>query len=101
MNYEGFPASICASVNEQVVHGIPSKKCVLKDGDIISIDCGAIVEGFHGDAARTFLVGEVAPEVVKLVEVTKECFFKGLEQAQVGNHICDISRAIEAHATAG
>lgn len=100
LNYEGFPASICASVNEQVVHGIPSKKCVLKDGDIISIDCGAIVEGFHGDAARTFLVGEVAPEVVKLVEVTKECFFKGLEQAQVGNHICDISRAIEAHATA-
>ena len=75
LNYEGFPASICASVNEQVVHGIPSKKCVLKNGDIISIDCGAIVEGFHGDAARTFLVGEVAPEVVKLVEVTKECFF--------------------------
>lgn len=98
LNYEGFPASICTSVNEQVVHGIPSDKTVLKDGDIISIDCGAIVGGFHGDAARTFLVGSVAPEVVKLVEVTKECFFKGFEQAQVGNHISDISKAIQLHA---
>lgn len=98
LNYEGFPASICTSVNEQVVHGIPSDKTVLKDGDIISIDCGAIVAGFHGDAARTFLVGSVAPEVVRLVEVTKECFFKGFEQAQVGNHISDISKAIQLHA---
>lgn len=98
LNYEGFPASICTSVNEQVVHGIPSNKTVLKDGDIISIDCGAIVGGFHGDAARTFLVGSVAPEVVKLVEITKECFFKGFEQAQVGNHISDISKAIQLHA---
>lgn len=98
LNYEGFPASICTSVNEQVVHGIPSNKTVLKDGDIISIDCGAIVGGFHGDAARTFLVGSVAPEVIKLVEVTKECFFKGFEQAQVGNHISDISNAIQLHA---
>lgn len=98
LNYEGFPASICTSVNEQVVHGIPSNKTVLKDGDIISIDCGAIIGGFHGDAARTFLVGSVAPEVVKLVEITKECFFKGFEQAQVGNHISDISKAIQLHA---
>ena len=98
LNYDGFPGSICTSVNEQIVHGIPSKKVRLKDGDIISVDCGAIVDGFHGDAARTFLVGEVDPEVVKLVEVTKECFFKGLEQAKVGNHISDISRAIEKHA---
>lgn len=98
LNYEGFPASICTSVNEQVVHGIPSNKTVLKDGDIISIDCGAIVGGFHGDAARTFLVGSVVPEVVKLVEITKECFFKGFEQAQVGNHISDISKAIQLHA---
>lgn len=98
LNYEGFPASICTSVNEQVVHGIPSNKTVLKDGDIISIDCGAIVGGFHGDAARTFLVGSVAPEIVRLVEVTKECFFKGFEQAQVGNHISDISKAIQLHA---
>ncbi len=100
LNYEGFPASICASVNEQIVHGIPNKKTILKDGDIISIDCGAKIDGFHGDAARTFLVGEVDPDIVKLVEVTKECFFKGLEQAKVGNHIADISRAIEAHANA-
>ena len=100
LNYDGFPASICTSVNEQVVHGIPSKKVRLKDGDIISIDCGAIVEGFHGDAARTFLVGNVAPEVQKLVEVTKECFFKGFEQAQPGNHIRDIAKAVEAHAEA-
>lgn len=98
LNYDGFPGSICTSLNEQIVHGIPSKKVRLKDGDIISVDCGAIIEGFHGDAARTFLVGEVDPEVVKLVEVTKECFFKGLEQAKSGNHISDISRAIEKHA---
>lgn len=98
LNYDGFPASICTSVNEQVVHGIPSKKVRLKDGDIISIDCGAIVDGFHGDAARTFLVGNVAPEVRELVEVTKECFFKGFEQAQPGNHIRDIARAVQTHA---
>ena len=87
LNYEGFPGSICTSVNEQIVHGIPSRKVRLNGG-------------FHGDAARTFLVGEVDPETVKLVEVTKECFFKGLEQAQVGKHISDISRAIEDHAKA-
>ena len=98
LNYEGYPASICTSVNEQVVHGIPSKRVKLKDGDIISIDCGAIVEGWHGDAARTFLVGDVKPEVKKLVEVTRECFFKGIEQAVAGNHLVDIARAVEAHA---
>lgn len=98
LNYEGFPASICTSVNEQIVHGIPSKKVKLKDGDIISIDCGAIVEGFHGDAARTFLVGNVDPQVVKLVEVTKECFFKGFEMAQPGNHVADIAKAVQEHA---
>ena len=98
LNYEGYPASICTSVNEQVVHGIPSKRVKLKDGDIISIDCGAIVEGWHGDAARTFLVGDVKPEVTKLVEVTRECFFKGIEQAVAGNHLVDIARAVEAHA---
>ena len=98
LNYDGFPASICTSVNEQIVHGIPSKKQILRDGDIISIDCGVILDGFHGDAARTILVGEVSPEVQQLVRVTKECFFKGFEQAVVGNHISDISRAVEAHA---
>lgn len=100
LNYEGYPASICTSVNEQIVHGIPSKKVHLKDGDIISVDCGAIIDGFNGDAARTFLVGNVAEEVRQLVRVTEECFFKGFEQAQPGNHICDIAKAIETHAEA-
>ena len=98
LNYEGFPASICTSVNDRIVHGIPSRHDRLSDGDIISVDCGALLNGFHGDAARTFLVGNVAPEVAKLVQVTKECFFKGLEQAVVGNHISDIGRAIQQHA---
>ncbi len=98
LNYEGYPASICTSVNEQVVHGIPSKKVRLREGDIISIDCGAIVDGWHGDAARTFFVGEVAPEVRQLVEVTEQCFWKGAEQAVAGNHLIDIARAVETHA---
>ena len=98
LNYEGYPASICTSINEVVVHGIPSKKRKLKDGDILSVDCGAIVDGWHGDAARTFLVGSVAPEVQELVKVTEECFFLGIEQAVPGNHLIDIARAIEAHA---
>lgn len=98
LNYSGYPASICTSINEVVVHGIPSKKRKLRDGDIISIDCGAIVDGWHGDAARTFLVGDVDPEVRKLVEVTKECFFLGAGQAVEGNHLIDIARAVETHA---
>ncbi len=98
LNYNGYPASICTSVNEQVVHGIPSKKVKLKDGDIISIDCGAIVDGWHGDAARTFSVGSIAPEVQKLIDVTRECFFLGAEQAVEGNHLVDIARAVETHA---
>ena len=98
LNYNGFPASLCTSINEQVVHGIPSKKVKLRDGDIISVDCGAIVDGWHGDAARTFLVGEVDPKVKQLVEVTRECFFLGAEQAVEGNHLIDIARAVENHA---
>ena len=98
LGYNGFPASLCTSINEQVVHGIPSKKVKLREGDIISVDCGAIVEGWHGDAARTFLVGEVDPKIRKLVEVTRECFFLGAEQAIEGNHLIDIARAVEAHA---
>ena len=98
LNYNGFPASLCTSINEQVVHGIPSKKIKLREGDIISVDCGAIVDGWHGDAARTFLVGEVDEKVRKLVEVTRECFFLGAEQAVEGNHLIDIARAVETHA---
>lgn len=92
-----FPGSICASVNEEVVHGIPSSKRVLKDGDILSVDVGAILHGYHSDACRTFYVGEVAPEVKKLCEVTKESFFKGLEFCKAGNRIGDIGHAVQEY----
>ncbi|MEG1559787.1 MAG: type I methionyl aminopeptidase [Clostridia bacterium] len=97
LNYNGFPASICISVNDEVVHGIPGKR-KLQDGDIVSLDVGAYIDGFHGDGARTYLVGNVDQKVQQLVKVTKECFFKGIEQAVQGNHIADISLAIENHA---
>lgn len=93
-----FPASICTSINEEVVHGIPSSKRTLRNGDIISIDAGAYLNGFHADAARTFPVGEVKEEVLQLVKVTKECFFKGLDHVKEGNRIEDISEAIEKYA---
>ncbi len=97
LNYRGYPKSICASVNEQVVHGIPGGR-KLMDGDIVSIDVGAYFGGWHGDAARTFFVGTVAPEVQKLVRVTRECFFEGFNMARPGNRLGDISAAIQAHA---
>ncbi|MDZ5034045.1 MULTISPECIES: type I methionyl aminopeptidase [Clostridium] len=90
----GFPASLCISVNEQVVHGIPGGY-VLKDGDIISVDCGALLNGFHGDAARTFAVGNVTEEATKLIKVTEESFFKGIEYAKIGNRLTDISHEIQ------
>lgn len=99
LNYRGYPKSICASVNEQVVHGIPGGR-TLQDGDIVSIDVGAYFGGWHGDAARTFFVGTVAPEVQKLVRVTRECFFEGFRMARAGNRLGDISAAIQAHAEA-
>ena len=92
----GFPASLCISVNEQVVHGIPGRY-VLKEGDIVSVDCGAIIDGYHGDAARTFAVGNISEEAQKLIEVTKESFFKGLEAAKVGNNQTDISNEIQKY----
>jgi len=91
-----FPASICASVNHEVIHGIPNDK-PLKEGDIISVDIGAIYEGFHGDAARTFEVGAVSPEAHRLITVTRESFYKGLEMVREGMHIRDISRAVQQH----
>jgi len=97
LNYNGYPRSICTSVNEQVVHGIPGKYR-LKDGDILSLDVGAYKNGFHGDAARTVLVGNVPEETQKLVRVTKECFFEGIRYAKPGNRISDIAKAIQAHA---
>lgn len=90
----GFPASLCISVNEQVVHGIPGGY-VLKDGDIVSVDCGANINGFHGDAARTFGVGNISKEAEKLINVTRESFFRGIEYAKVGNRLTDISHEIQ------
>ena len=97
LNYGGFPKAICISVNDQVVHGIPGPR-KLRDGDIVSCDVCATLDGFVGDAARTFLVGNVAPEVRELVKVTKECFFEGLRFARPGYRVSDISKAIQAHA---
>lgn len=97
LNYNGYPKSICTSINEQVVHGIPGKYR-LKDGDILSLDVGAYKNGFHGDAARTVLIGNVSEETQKLVRVTKECFFEGIRFAKPGNRISDIAKAIQAHA---
>lgn len=91
---DDFPGSICASVNDEVVHGIPGLR-ELKDGDIISVDVGAYINGFHGDAARTFPVGNISSESQRLIEVTKKSFFEGLKKAIVGNRIIDISGAIE------
>jgi len=95
LNYNGFPGTICASVNEEVVHGIPSKSRVLKDGDIISIDCGCIYKGYHSDAARTYAVGNISKEVQQLMDVTKQAFFEGIKMAKAGNHLYDISNAID------
>lgn len=97
-NYGGFPASICASVNDVVVHGIPSKNIILKEGDIISIDCGALKSGFNGDAARTFPVGKISKEKQKLIDVTKECFFKGIENIKIGDKIGTIGAQIQKYA---
>jgi len=95
--YYGFPASICASVNSEVVHGFPSKEAVLKEGDIISIDCGAIIDGFHGDAARTYSVGKVSDEALRLIKVTEQSFYEGIRNAVKGNRIIDISRAVQRY----
>jgi methionyl aminopeptidase len=94
LNYEGYPASICVSVNEEVVHGIPSKKRFLKEGDIVSLDAGVIYKGYHSDAARTHAVGEISPEAAKLIEVTRQSFFEGIKHAVAGGHLFDISNAI-------
>ena len=97
LGYGGFPNTLCVSVNENVVHGIPSNYA-LKEGDIVSVDCGTIMKGFYGDSAYTFGVGEIAPEVEQLLRVTKESLLKGVEQAVAGNRVGDISAAVQAHA---
>ena len=98
LNYEGYPASICVSVNDEVVHGIPTKERILKDGDIVSLDAGVIYEGYHSDAARTHLIGNCSIEAQRLVEVTKQCFFEGIKYAKEGNRLFDISNAIADYA---
>ena len=95
-----FPGSICTSVNDVVVHGIPDEKTILKDGDIISIDCGTLLNGFNGDSCYTFCVGEVSPEVVKLLKTTKESLYKGIENAVAGKHLGDISSAVQDYCEA-
>lgn len=96
-DYNGFPASICTSVNDEVVHGIPSKHRVLEEGDIISLDAGLIYKGYHSDAARTHGVGKISPEAQKLIDVTRQSFFEGIRMAKEGNHLYDISNAIDAY----
>ncbi len=95
LNYNGYPATICASVNDEVVHGIPSSKTVLCDGDIISIDMGCILDGWHSDAARTFGVGKISQEAQKLIDDTKESFFKGIEVIKHGVKLGDVSHTIQ------
>ncbi len=96
--YRGYPKTLCTSVNNEVVHGIPSKQVLLQEGDIISVDVGAIVDGFYGDAARTFPVGTIRPEAERLIKVTKEALYKGIAEARPGNRLYDISAAVQGHA---
>ena len=98
LNYNGYPASFCISVNDEVVHSIPNKHKILKEGDIVSIDAGLIYKGMHSDAARTHAVGKISPEAQKLMDVTKQCFYEGIKFAKAGNHLNDISTAIQAYA---
>ena len=96
LNYNGYPASVCVSVNDEVVHGIPRKDHILQDGDIVSLDAGLIYKGYHSDMARTFAVGEISEEARLLIERTRESFFAGIKMAKAGNHLYDISNAIDA-----
>ena len=97
LGYEGYPATLCTSVNEQVVHGIPNRNCILNEGDIISIDVGATFRGYVGDAARTFPVGKISDENARLIEVTRQSFYEGLAHAKKGNRLGDISNAIQRY----
>ena len=98
LNYNGYPASICVSVNDEVVHGIPNKHRILQEGDIVSLDAGLIYKGYHSDAARTHAVGNISKEAQQLIEVTRQSFFEGIKYAKAGNRLHDISNAIAAYA---
>ncbi len=96
--YEGFPAAICASVDDELIHGIPDKRHILREGSLISIDVGTLIDGFNGDGARTYAVGEISPEARQLMEVTEQAFFAGIEFARAGHHLHEISAAIQHEA---
>ena len=98
LDYQGYPASICASVNDEVVHGIPADDVILKEGDILSVDCGLILDGWQSDSAFTVGVGLITPEKQKLIDVTEESFFKGIRRAVAGNHLGDIGHAVQSYA---
>lgn len=100
LNYEGYPFSVCTSVNEQVCHGFPSDKVILKSGDIINVDCSTILDGYFSDSSRMFCVGDVSPEKKKLVDVTRECVYKGLEQVKPWGFLGDMGQAVHDHAYA-
>lgn len=99
LNYNGYPASICVSVNDEVVHGIPKKDRILKEGDIVSLDAGLICKGYHSDMARTFGVGTISDDAKQLIEVTRQSFFEGIKFAKNGGHLFDISNAIDSYVT--
>ena len=100
LHYNGYPASICVSVNDEVVHGIPTDDRYLQNGDIVSLDAGLIYKGYHSDAARTHGVGEISQEAQRLIDVTKQSFFEGIKYAKPGNHLVDIARGIQTYAEA-
>ena len=99
LNYNGYPASVCVSVNDEVVHGIPTDDFILQEGDIVSLDAGLIYKGYHSDMARTFGVGQISEQAAKLIQVTRQSFFEGIKMAKAGNHLYDISAAIDAYVT--
>ena len=95
LGYAGFPGSACVSVNSEVIHGIPSRKRILEEGDLVKVDVGALYRGYHGDSAKTFAVGRVSPEATRLMERTKECFYRGVAKAIAGNRIGDVGHAVQ------
>ena len=98
LGYAGFPGSACVSVNSEVIHGIPSRKRILEEGDLVKVDVGALYRGYHGDSAKTFAVGRVSPEATRLIERTRECFYRGVAKAVAGNRIGDVGHAVQAYA---
>ena len=95
LGYAGFPGSACVSVNSEVIHGIPSRKRILEEGDLVKVDVGALYRGYHGDSAKTFAVGRVTPEAERLIERTRECFYRGVAKAVAGNRIGDVGHAVQ------